>query len=911
MKAIVRWPPHSLFTRVFALYSLSLLLFVLIGLGLFYRYQFSDTVDGARDSIAVLADVLVPTVADSVVIGDYDTVKRTLERVAADSRLSAAEFIDVSDVRVRVAGGTDRTATPPDWVVDRVAPLLPPVSQPIVVGGRQYGVLWLHFAPQSIAGEIWNVTLVALIVVLVCLFEGLALIWLPLRRIVGDLALTARFAGQLGSHRGSQLEIDSPVRETREIANALNRVSRELSQQHQALADSEARKSAILEAALDCFITINDRSEIVDFNAAAERTFGYRADEVRGRRLAEVIIPCELRTAHDQGMDRYLSSGIGPILRRRVETTGVRRNGERVPIEIAVVPFRAESREYFAGFMRDITQRRFLEGEQQRINGLLRESLRELEYQKFALDQHSIVSITDSGGTITYANEKFSEISGYRQDELLGSNHRMLRSGVHDAEFYERMWLTISSGRVWHGEIANRRKGGDIYWVAATIVPWIDDAGLPYKYVSIRTDITAQKHVEHALAEASRRELQTGSEIQRSLLLGDLPEGIRGARIATYTESSLGIDGDFFAITAFRPDCFELLVGDVMGKGVPAALIGAAVKSSYNRVLAQLLAQGDHELPAPAGIINSLHRSLTPRLIELDTFVTLALYRFDTSAATLCLVNAGHTPGLLWHAANGRQVEWVTGENLPIGVVPDEIYRQTTLPMHPGDALLVYSDGITETVNGRREEFGDCRLAEVLHRAYGASLPPSSVLQAIRQQVRDFAGNDVLADDRTALLVEMTAVASGQADAPGENGAAEVLILPWRLDRLAPLRREIAASAASLLSTEETEALVLASFEAVTNVLRHARPYFSDATIACRTSRHDDRLAVELIYPGPAFSPPDETTADFSGHSEGGFGLYIIENSVDSVEYASLLPGISSIRLVKCARRHAETGSGR
>ena len=123
----------------------------------------------------------------------------------------------------------------------------------------------------------------------------------------------------------------------------------------------------------------------------------------------------------------------------------------------------------------------------------------ERDFVRFALDSAAIVAITDTRGTITFVNSKFCEISGYSEAELLGSNHRMLKSGFHDTGFFREMYRTIAHGRVWHGEIGNRRKDGSIYWVDTTIVPHMAASGKVDSYTSIRFDITPLKNAEEDL----------------------------------------------------------------------------------------------------------------------------------------------------------------------------------------------------------------------------------------------------------------------------------------------------------------------------------------------------------------------------------------------------------------------------
>ncbi|MGZ6482330.1 MAG: sensor histidine kinase [Bdellovibrionota bacterium] len=222
---------------------------------------------------------------------------------------------------------------------------------------------------------------------------------------------------------------------------------------------------------------------------------------------------------------------------------------------------------------------------------------RELELIRYALDKSAIVAITDRAGRIIHINDKFCEISKYSREELIGQNHRIINSGYHSREFFTEMWKTISSGKIWEGELRNRAKDGSLYWVNTTIVPFADSTGRPYQYVAIRYEITQRKAAEEQLRiyadrlEHSNRELTDFA----SVAAHDLQEPLRkiqafGDRLATRYRETLPEEArDFLDRMLVSAGRMRRLIDDLLTYSRVATQAKPFAPTDLNQLLAEVL----------------------------------------------------------------------------------------------------------------------------------------------------------------------------------------------------------------------------------------------------------------------------------------------------------------------------------
>jgi serine phosphatase RsbU (regulator of sigma subunit) len=259
-----------------------------------------------------------------------------------------------------------------------------------------------------------------------------------------------------------------------------------------------------------------------------------------------------------------------------------------------------------------------------------------------------------------------------------------------------------------------------------------------------------------SLAEAKlRKEFEIGGKIQEMLLSGRPPTALPGIKIGVFTEPSREIDGDFFDFISSGNECLDIFIGDVMGKGIPAALVGAEAKSDLLRAFGQLTAANRaRQLPAPKDIVTFVHEHFTSQLIDIESFISLYYVRFNLRRKQLDFVDCGH-PRAIHYRADTKTLGLLSGDNMPLGVLEGGTYSQASVSFNPNDIFLFYSDGVTDACNSGGLYFGEDRLVDCLQK--NTHLHPTDLCLKIREAVAEFTGTSSVTDDFTCLAVKIEA----------------------------------------------------------------------------------------------------------------------------------------------------------
>jgi signal transduction histidine kinase len=241
MRPFARLIPHSLVSRVYALYSITWLIFISSGLVMFYQSQFEEHVTEAQQSAGMLIVVVAQTITESAVVGDYDTIKRTLEKSLLNSRFSSAEFVDQGGARIRSENKEKPDPWTPQWLRRAISDKLPGFDTKVAVGGKDYGVLRMAYDTDDLAVDLWRVVRSALLLALASMIGGMLLIWFPLKRWLGNLKMEslAPVSGNMPTTISQQFIDEAPL-EFRQALLALQRTADqlrgELANREQALA---------------------------------------------------------------------------------------------------------------------------------------------------------------------------------------------------------------------------------------------------------------------------------------------------------------------------------------------------------------------------------------------------------------------------------------------------------------------------------------------------------------------------------------------------------------------------------------------------------------------------------------------------------------------------------------------------
>jgi sigma-B regulation protein RsbU (phosphoserine phosphatase) len=394
--------------------------------------------------------------------------------------------------------------------------------------------------------------------------------------------------------------------------------------------------------------------------------------------------------------------------------------------------------------------------------------------------------------------------------------------------------------------------------------------------------------------ERLRLDMDTAATIQQTLLLGRPTMDLQSLRANAATIPSLAIGGDFYDFFAYD-QVLDVVIGDVMGKGIPAALLGAATKNHLVRAINYLLASHPGQLPEPKEILAIVNAEVFRQLAGIERFVTLVFARFDLRKRQVQLIDCGHTRTV--HARKrGAEYSLLQGENTPLGFSRAETYNEITAPLGSGDIFFFCTDGVTEARRAG-EDFGERRLAELICSLN--HLDPKDLVEKVGMEVISYSGAQPPKDDLTCVAVKIEDLS------PTIASRRDTLEIPSVLGQLPVVRaflRDLCRQTCNIATVEEDLAqLELAVTEVISNIIRHAYHGQADGRIRLEVNLFVNRFLLRIYHRGEAFDPAavETPSPDVAPHK----GLNIIRQCVDNVQYARSKHGENCVFLQKILKR--------
>lgn len=400
-------------------------------------------------------------------------------------------------------------------------------------------------------------------------------------------------------------------------------------------------------------------------------------------------------------------------------------------------------------------------------------------------------------------------------------------------------------------------------------------------------DLILMQHKELEKSHASlKHDLQLGARIHEELLLGKTPVDIPYASIASTTLPSRDIDGDFYDFFHLTDQLLDVVIGDVMGKGIPAALVGTALKSEFERFAMPFIdvkfcranSGWEDNVLKPKEILECVHQKICKQLITLEYFATLFYGRFDFSKKTLTYVNCG-SPKPIHFCKSDGSIKLLESNNFPIGTNMESGYEESCIPWQVGDFFLFYSDGITECRSPEGELFGIERLIQLVQ---GHCREKAHILvQRITDEIINFGKKVRFDDDVTMVIMEMQAVAKDLTlHEMTATFSSDLTQLPSVWAFVTKLCNSALGDSDKLCVEMQ-----LAVNEAFCNIVQHGYKGSKEHAITMKGKLLSNGVRIDICDWGEEFDPGKIKMPKLDGEQESGFGFFIIRQIADQLTY--------------------------